>query len=90
MNIFGEYINEAYEDKVILESVESNIKKSGGNIDRLLSKFKLSKNDVDDAKSFISKNGLMSKLKQCKSIKDIRIFMKSKEYKEALEKEKNK
>lgn len=88
MNIYGNYIEEAYNEDVIAESVETNIRKSGGNIDRLLSKFNLTRKDVDIAKNFVNKNGLMGKLKQCKSIKDIRAFMKSKEYKEALKKEK--
>ena len=79
-----ESINESY----IIESVEGEIQKAGSK-EALMKKYRLSNDDINTGKRFLNNNpGLFAKLKQCKSIKDIMYVMKSKDYKDALAKEK--
>ena len=79
-----ESINESY----IIESVEGEIQKAGSK-EALMKRYRLSNDDINNGKRFLNNNpGLFAKFKQCKSIKDIMHVMKSKDYKDALAKEK--
>ena len=73
--------------QVVLESVENQVSSCNTKQD-VMKKFGISFNDLKVGKDFLKKNPLiMNKLKSCRSIKSIMHLMRSKEYKEALDKE---
>ena len=73
---------------IVLESVESTISSCKYKKD-VMKKYGVTDSDISDGKKFLNKNPeVMKRLKSCRSIKDIMNLMKSKEYKDALNRDK--